>query len=142
MHVHPEPMGKSMDEIGHTRIRTAEVTRMVPHVVPGDAVEGSQGGTGTHGINGRLLGSEYQVIKRSLPRGKAARNRDRPGDVGTIVPELCPDILDDELTGPGLAPIVIVMQSDRIGARRHDGGKANPLRPPAPEGVLDQGLQL
>ncbi len=115
---------------------------MDAEIFAGDAVEGGQVGAGADRVHGRLLRAEHQLVELPLPAVEPPGDRDRPGDVGRVVPELGAHVHDDQLPGPGLPPVLVVMEGGRVGSGAHDGRKPQPLGATPAESVLDQPLEL
>src|SRR5687767_13689843 len=122
-----------MDEIAVATGSSAEITGVTAHILPGDPVEGGEVGAGANRVDGRLLGAEHQLVEPALAGVEAARDRDGAGDVGGVVPVLRAHVHDDQLPGPRLSTVLIVVQDGGVGPRAHDGGKPEPLRAPPAE---------
>src|SRR5438132_733190 len=120
VYVHAEPVPQAMNEVRVARLLAAQRARMGAHVFPGDAVELGDRGTGTGGIERRLLRGQYQVVDRLLARRELPVHRKGARHVGGVLPPLGRRIHDDQVAVFRVAPVHIVVEGGAVGAAAHD----------------------
>src|SRR6185503_3982433 len=89
-----------------------------------------------------LLDLEHGLVQPALSRREWRADRERAGDVGRVAVDLATRVDQQQLPPPQRRAVLDVVENRGVGARAHDGGVPGARAAAAPEGVVDQRLEL
>src|SRR5678816_2645832 len=95
---------------------------MFPHEISSYSIECCQADPRSHRIDGGLLSSQDQLIEGALPGSEVAGNGNGASDVGTVVAEFSPYILDHQLARLDQPAVLVIVQGNRVRAGCDDAG--------------------